>query len=179
MISNLKTNRRGSFCNGEEKILDKIFGDIASFKYQDDANWKLDIDFYFEKMRYLDNKLASLMDSPKVENHKVSFVEVFQKISDVLLLLNNYIMSIENKTILIKFSRGLSQDQEFLDICKKFDSVRGFLNQYSYLGFDMLRFDFASCARSDGPTRRTSDVGFLSHWQWRWLEKYAPRFRLH
>lgn len=141
LISNFKSNRRVSFWNDEDNILDKILEDIALFKYQDDANWKLDIDFYFEKMRYLDNKLALLMDIQKVENHKVSFVEIFQKISDVLLLLNNYIMSIENKTILIKFSRGLSQEQEFLDICKKIDSVLGFLNQYSYLGFDMLRFD--------------------------------------
>ena len=92
-------------------------------------------------MRYLDNELASLMNSLKVENQKVSFVEVFQKISDFLLHLNNYIISIEKEKILVNFSRDLLQDQEFLDICKEFDSLRSFLNQYSYLGFNILEFD--------------------------------------
>ncbi|MGT2797632.1 AAA family ATPase [Streptococcus intermedius] len=124
----------------KEKI-DKALKDIAHFKYRNDDDCESDITFYLEKMRYLDNELASLMNSLKVENQKVSFFEVFQKISDFLFLLNNYIMSIENEKILIKFSRDLSQDQEFLDICKKFDSLRSFLNQYSYLGFNILEFD--------------------------------------
>ena len=141
LISNFKANRYDSLKDSEEKILDEIIRDIEHFEYQDDADWESEIAFYLEKMEYLDNELASLMNSLKVENQKVSFVEVFQKISDFLLLLNNYNISIENAEILVNFSRDLLQEQEFLDICKKFDSLRGFFNQYSYLGFNILEFD--------------------------------------
>ncbi|MGT2764092.1 AAA family ATPase [Streptococcus intermedius] len=140
LISFFIEKRQDSLGDLKEKI-DKALKDIAHFKYRNDDDCESDITFYLEKMRYLDNELASLMNSLKVENQKVSFFEVFQKISDFLFLLNNYIMSIENEKILIKFSRDLSQDQEFLDICKKFDSLRSFLNQYSYLGFNILEFD--------------------------------------
>ena len=140
LISFFIEKRQDSLGDLKEKI-DKALKDIAHFKYRNDDDCESDITFYLEKMRYLDNELASLMNSLKVENQKVSFFEVFQKISDFLFLLNNYIMSIENEKILIKFSRGLSQDQEFLDICKKFDSLRSFLNQNSYLGFNILEFD--------------------------------------
>lgn len=140
LISFFIEKRQDSLGDLKEKI-DKALKDIAHFKYRNDDDCESDITFYLEKMRYLDNELASLMNSLKVENQKVSFFEVFQKISDFLFLLNNYIMSIENEKILIKFSRDLSQDQEFLDICKKFDSLRSFLNQNSYLGFNILEFD--------------------------------------
>ncbi len=140
LISNFQANRYDDLNDYEEKIY-KALSEIEYFKYQDDDDCESDITFYLEKMRYLDNELASLMNSLKVENQKVSFVEVFQKISDFLLHLNNYIISIENEEILVNFSRDLSQDQEFLDICKEFDSLRSFLNQYSYLGFNILEFD--------------------------------------
>lgn len=140
LISFFIEKRQDSLGDLKEKI-DKALKDIAHFKYRNDDDCESDITFYLEKMRYLDNELASLMNSLKVENQKVSFFEVFQKISDFLFLLNNYIMSIENEKILIKFSRDLSQDQEFLDICKKFDLLRSFLNQNSYLGFNILEFD--------------------------------------
>lgn len=140
LISFFIEKRQDSLGDLKEKI-DKALKDIAHFKYRNDDDCESDITFYLEKMRCLDNELASLMNSLKVENQKVSFFEVFQKISDFLFLLNNYIMSIENEKILIKFSRDLSQDQEFLDICKKFDLLRSFLNQNSYLGFNILEFD--------------------------------------
>lgn len=141
LISNFQASRYDSLKDSEEKILDEIIRDIEHFEYRDDTDWELEIAFYLEKMEYLDNELASLMNSLKVENQKVSFVEVFQKISDFLLLLNNYNISIENAEILVNFSRDLLQEQEFLDICKKFDSLRVFFNQYSYLGFNILEFD--------------------------------------
>lgn len=140
LISNFEANRYGYLNDYEEKI-DKAVSEIEYFKYQDNDDCESDITFYLEKMRYLDNELASLMNSLKVENRKVSFVEVFQKISDFLLHLNNYIISIEGEEILVNFSRDLLQDQEFLDICKEFDSLRSFLNQYSYYGFNILKFD--------------------------------------
>ena len=140
LISNFEANRYGYLNDYEEKI-DKAVSEIEYFKYQDNDDCESDITFYLEKMRYLDNELASLMNSLKVENRKVSFVEVFQKISDFLLHLNNYIISIEGEEILVNFSRDLLQDQEFLDICKEFDSLRSFLNQYSYYRFNILKFD--------------------------------------
>ncbi|MCY7232633.1 hypothetical protein C6A33_07615 [Streptococcus anginosus] len=117
-------------------VLDSILAQIADYKSEDKDDWESDIKFYENKMKDLDD--FSLL---KEGFYDVSFFEVFQKISDFLFLLNNYIMSIENEKILIKFSRDLSQDQEFLDICKKFDSLRSFLNQNSYLGFNILEFD--------------------------------------
>lgn len=117
--------------------LDSILAQIADYKSEDKDDWESDIKFYENKMKDLDDAFYLLKEG----FYDVSFFEVFQRISSVLFLFKNYIIGIENEKIIVEFPRNLSQNQNFLKICKKFDSLCEFLNRYSYLGLSILNFD--------------------------------------
>lgn len=117
--------------------LDSILAQIADYKSEDKDDWESDIKFYENKMKDLDDAFYLLKEG----FYDVSFFEVFQRISSVLFLFKNYIIGIENEKIIVEFPRNLSQNQNFLKICKKFDSLCEFLNRYSHLGLSILNFD--------------------------------------
>lgn len=117
--------------------LDSILAQIADYKSEDKDDWESDIKFYENKMKDLDDAFYLLKEG----FYDVSFFEVFQRISSVLFLFKNYIIGIENEKIIVEFPRDLSQNQNFLKICKKFDSLCEFLNRYSHLGLSILNFD--------------------------------------
>ena len=118
-------------------VLDSILAQIADYKSEDKDDWESDIKFYENKMKDLDDAFYLLKEG----FYDVSYFEVFQRISSVLFLFKNYIIGIENEKIIVEFPRNLSQNQNFLKICKKFDSLCKFLNRYSYLGLSILNFD--------------------------------------
>lgn len=117
-------------------VLDSILAQIADYKSEDKDDWESDIKFYENKMKDLDDFYLL-----KEGFYDVNFFEVFQRISSVLFLFKNYIIGIENEKIIVEFPRDLSQNQNFLKICKKFDSLCEFLNRYLRLGLSILNFD--------------------------------------